>query len=76
MTDKAGHADKPGAGPYDAQYVCTHGIPTGYYTYQNPATGTFEAVKFSPTGTPDVTVAANFASRAGAMSWIEANHQH
>ncbi len=46
MTDKTGHADKPGAGPFDAQYVCSHGIPSGYYTYENQ-TGTFEAVKIS-----------------------------
>jgi hypothetical protein len=35
MTDKTGHADKPGAGPFDAQYVCSQGIPTGYYAYEN-----------------------------------------
>jgi len=56
MTDKTGHADKPGAGPFDAQYVCGHGIPSGFYTYENQS-GTFEAVKISPAGTPDVTVA-------------------
>jgi hypothetical protein len=75
MTDKTGHADKTGAGPFDAQYVCSHGIPTGYYTYEDQ-TGIFEAVKISPAGTPDVTVADGFASRTDAMQWIEANHKH
>jgi len=75
MTDKTGHADKPGAGPFDAQYVCSHGIPSGYYTYENQS-GTFEAVKISPPGTPDVTVADGFVSRTEAMQWIEVNHTH
>jgi hypothetical protein len=75
MTDKTGHADKPGAGPLDAQYVCSHGIPSGYYTYENQS-GTFEAVKISPPGTPDQTVADGFASRIDAMRWIESNHRH
>ncbi len=75
MTDKTGHADKPGAGPFDAQYVCSHGTPTAYYTYENRA-GRFEAVKVSPAGMPDVTVADGFASRVQAMQWIEATHKH
>ena len=73
MTDKTGHADKPGAGPFDAQYVCSHGMPSGHYTYQNPSTGRFEAAKISPNGVPDVTVADNFCGRAAAMQWIEDN---
>jgi hypothetical protein len=75
MTDKTGHADKPGAGPYDAQYVCSHGILSGYYTYENPGGG-FEAVRISPAGTPDVTAAGGFTSRTAAMQRIEENHRH
>jgi hypothetical protein len=76
MTDKTGHADKPGAGPLNAQFVCSHGVPSGYYTYQNPSTGRFEAVKISPNGVRGVTEADDFESRSAAMLWIEANHEH
>ena len=75
MTDSTGHADKPGAGPSDAQYVCSHGIPSGYYTYENQS-GTFEAVKISASGITDVKFDAGFVIRKDAMLCIEANHKH
>jgi hypothetical protein len=76
MADKTGHAGKPGAGPFDAQCLCTHGVVSGYYTYQDPSTREFEAVKMSPNGIPDETAAGGFTTRQAAAIWIEESHKH
>ena len=76
MTDKTGHADKPGAGPFDAQYVCSHGMPSGHYTYQNPSTGRFEAAKISPNGVPDVTVADKLLWSRSGHAVDRRQHRH
>ena len=69
MTDATGHKDRPGAGPMSATEV-VNGIPTNYYTHENPETRMIEVVRGNPPGTPD-TVVKEFRDRLSARLWIQ-----
>ena len=68
LTDITNHKDRPGAGPFSPTEV-VDGIPTNYYTNQNPETEKIEVVRANAPGTPD-TVVREFDDRIAAKLWI------
>jgi hypothetical protein len=70
MTDKAGHFNRPGAGPNTVNLVNpVSRMPLNLYYHANPITGKHEIVKPSPRGTAD-EVFAEFDTIEAAKEWF------
>lgn len=68
MTDKTGHMDWPGAGPFSVQ-LYVDGIPIPYYTHPNPVTGRVELIQINPHGTKDELI-TDFTDVTAARLWV------